>query len=325
MAMGYQQVKALRETAAGQDAQFATAQAREGGVTRHQIATMHARGEIENRRSGVWRFTAAAGDADPAVTAMLACWPNGVISHQSAAVFHGLVRVKLPVEPSITVPHREVHELPGITLHRSRWIQDCDVLQVGNVRYTGLPRTLCDLADPKELWETLSLLDDAVAGGAKRTWINHRAADLANGRAGARIIRDATSEEARALFNSWLERASAHVFRAGGLPDPQWNVDVRDARGRIGIVDALWLPWRVVAEMEGLRFHTTPQQRRRDATRFNRMLDARYQPRRFTWEDIVHRPLEVVTTLYGALNAAGADLDPARIPNKIVLPTRPFL
>jgi hypothetical protein len=323
--MGYEHFRLLRETAKGQDAQFATAQARALGVDRHDIDTMRKRGEIENLRLSVWRYTSAPGNPDPAITAMLACWPEGVISHRSAAVYHGLTRVKPPLEPDVTVPHGEVHRLPGISLHWSRRLDECDVLRVGNARYTSVARTVNDLADPKDVWETLAILDDAVAGGAKRTWINNRATELANGRAGARIIRDATSKESEAVFNSWLERATSHVIRAGGLPDPVWNVSVRDARGRIGIVDALWLPWRVVAELEGLRFHTTPRQRRRDAARFNRLLDAQYQPRRFTWEDIVHRPLDVVATLYGALNAAGADLDPARIPRAIVLPTRPFL
>jgi hypothetical protein len=323
--MGRENIRTLRETSAGQDAQFATAQARGLGVTPDDITTMRRRGEIENQRSGVWRFTSAPNPPDPAVTAMLACWPYGVISHRSAAVYHGLTRVKRPPEPEVIIPHREVRELPGIKLHWSRRLDDCDILRVGSARYTSCARTVIDLADPKDVWETLAILDDAVAGGATRTWINNRATELANGRKGPRIIRDATSKESEAVFNSWLERAAGHVIRAGGLPDPVWNVSVRDARGRIGIVDALWLPWRVVAELEGLRFHTTPRQRRRDAARFNRLLDARYQPRRFTWEDIVHRPLEVVATLYGALNAAGANLDPARIPRAIVLPTRPYL
>ena len=323
--MGRENVKTLREVSAGQDAQFATAQARALGVTREDIATMRKRGEIASRRLGVWRFTSAPNDPDPAVTAMLACWPNGVISHRSAAIYHGLTRVKAPLEPEVTLPIRESRRLPGISLHWSRNLDACDILRVGNARYTTFARTTIDLADPKDLWETLSILDDAIAGGAKRTWINNRATELANGRAGARIIRDATAKESERVFNSWLERASAHVIRAGGLPDPVWNVRVRDEHGLIGIVDALWLPWCVVAELEGLRFHTGPGKRRRDAARFNRLLEARYQPRRFTWEDIVHRPVDVVGTLYRAMRAAGADLDPARIPSKIVVPSRPYL
>jgi hypothetical protein len=74
-----------------------------------------------------------------------------------------------------------------------------------------------------------------------------------------------------------------------------------------------------------LRFHTTPRQRRRDAERFNRLQDAEYRPRRFTWEDVVNRPVWVVESLYRALRGAGADLDPLLIPRRIDVPARPYL
>ncbi len=285
---------------------------------------MSQRGEIALRRRGVWRFVAAAGVADPAVTAALTCWPDGAVSHRSAAQHHGLRRVKVPPEPEITVPHGLVHKLPGVRVHWSRELTADDILRVGNIGFTSLARTVIDLSDPSDPWESLSVLDEAVALGANTRWINKRAAALAIGRAGVTLIRDATAVGAGSEFRSWLERASSYVYRAGGLPDPEWNVRVRDARGVIGTVDALWPKWQVVSEKEGLRFHTTPQQRRRDANRFNRLLDADFRARRFTWEDVVHRPLYVVETLHRALRAAGADLDPLRVPRVIRVPDRPF-
>lgn len=318
-------IRQLRETAAEQDSQFATAQARSLGVKREDLRLLRTRGEVENIRRGVWRFTSASGTADAAVTAMLLCWPDGVISHRSAAAYHGLTRVAVRNEPDVTVTHGEVRRLPGIGVHWSRNLATDDILVVGGLSYTTKARTVCDLADLDDPWESLAILDDAVASGASRRWIHERAKALSNGRGGVRLIRDATHPASGREFNSWLERAAAHVYRVSGLPDPEWNVRVRDDRGFIGIVDALWRTWRVVSETEGLRFHTAPAQRRRDAERFNRMQDAGYRPRRFTWEDVVHRPAEVVETLYRALRAAGADLDPARIPRKIVLPRRPFL
>lgn len=317
--------EALRITAAGQDAQFATAQARPLGVTRHQVAAMAARGEILQVRYGVWRFTSAPGTADPAVTAALATWPSGVISHDSAAIHHGLTRVAVPAEPHVTVPHGEVRKLPGIKVHWSRTLGEDHIVRVGFVGYTSMARTVCDMSDLDDPWESLSILDDAVAAGAKRTWIHHCAKTLANGRGECRLIRDATAKTAPGEFRSWLERASAELFRLAKLPDPLWNIRVRDDRGLIGVVDALWPEWRVVCELEGLRFHTTPSQRRKDAQRFNRLQDAKYRPRRFTWDDVVHRPLEVAESLYRALRGAGADLDPNSIPREIAISSQPFL
>lgn len=223
------------------------------------------------------------------------------------------------------MPHGIVRKVPGVKIHWSRRLPPGDVLRVGGIGYTSLARTVIDLSDPQDPWEALSVLDDAIARGARRAWVHHRAAALANGRGGVTLIRDATARDAASEFRSWLERAAAHVFRAGGLPPSSWNARVRDGRGLIGIVDALWSEWDVIAELEGLRFHTTPSQRRRDAERFNRLGDANYRTRRFTWEDVVHRPVHVVETLFRALRAAGADLDAARIPRKIEVPVRPFV
>lgn len=286
---------------------------------------MRAHGEIHQLRLGVWRFTATPSDPDPAVTAALTCWPVAVISHASAAQHHGLTRVALPKEPEITVPHGEVHKLPGVKVHWSRDLPKSDTLLVGGVRYTTLARTGIDLADGDDPYETLAIVDDMVALGAARGWIHSRAKDLANGRGGVVIVRDATSRDGASEFRSWLERAASDLYRAGGLPEAEWNVPVYDGRGRIGVVDALWRPWAVISEKEGLRFHTTPTQRRRDANRFNRLQDANFRPRRFTWEDVVHRSHEVLEALYRALRAAGADLDPARIPRQVKPPPRPFL
>lgn len=310
----------VRDVAAGQDSQFATAQALALGLSRRQIECMRERGETEKLRRSVSRFRGAAGEADPAITAVLTCWPDGVISHRSAAQHHGISRVARPDQPEITVPHGLVHKLPGITVHWSRNLPAGDILRVGGVGYTSLARTTVDLADADDPAETLAILDDVIAMGARRAWVHQRAKDLSNGRGGVPLLREATGRDAAARFNSWLERAASNVYRAGGLPDPEWNVPVRDARGQIGIVDALWPRWMVVSEKEGLRFHTTPSQRRRDAERFNRLLDADYRARRFTWEDVTQQPLLVVETLYRALRAAGADLDPARIPRKIDVP-----
>jgi hypothetical protein len=314
----------LRKLSGNQDGQFATAQARNLGLSAEHLRSLRERGEIAVLRRGVWRFCAAVCDPDPPVTAYLACWPHGVISHASAARHHGLRRVARPPHPTVTVPYGAPCSPSGVQVHRSRLLPNADILRVGEVRYTTLARTVCDLADPCDPWGSLSILDDAVAIGARPGWIHQRATVLASGRSGVTLIRAATAPGASNVFRSWLERASSTVYRAASLPDPDWNVRVHDDAGLIGLVDALWRVWNVISEKEGLRFHTTPAQRRSDAKRFNRLRDAGYDPRRFTWEDVVHTPVDVAATVLRALNAAGADLDPACLPRHIAIPTHPF-
>src|SRR5687768_7402096 len=89
----------LRMLAAAQDGQFANRQALALGLGPSQVLSLRDRGETERIRQRVWRFRTAVANADAAVSAFLACWPDGVISHASAAAFHGLTRVPAPEHP----------------------------------------------------------------------------------------------------------------------------------------------------------------------------------------------------------------------------------
>lgn len=314
----------LRMLGAAQDGQFSTRQSAALGVTRAEVMAMRDAREIASVRYAVWRFVSAVGQPNAAITAFLACWPFGVISHDSAAVHHGLRRIDAPGQPHITVLHGQTCRPAGIVVHHTLTMPGADVVCLGTLRYTSLARLVCDLANPSDPWETLAIVDDAVALGASRTWLNRTATQLAVGRGGVELVAKATAPGASSDFRSWLERAGAHVFALGGLPPAAWNVPLRDRRGRIGIVDALWREHRVIAELQGLRFHTTGRQLERDNRKRNRLSEADYRLRVASWSDLVHTPVEVVATLGRALQAAGADVDLARIPRTIVVPPRPF-
>lgn len=315
----------LRLLGRAQDGQFSTRQALALGISRTQVLAMRDAGEVAPVRRSVCRFTSTAGQPDPAITAFVTCWPNGVISHASAAQFHNLRRVAVPDRPEITVPFGTTCRPTGIVVHHSKLLGSADVLRVGPLRYTSLARSTCDLANGDDPWETLAIVDDAVAAGARRQWIHARALELRPGRDGVSLVERATRPGASDEFRSWLERAGAHVFAIGGLPPPIWNAEVRDQRGRIGVVDALWPEHRVVCELKGLRFHTTADQLRRDDQRLNRLLDAAYGVRSFGWRDMVEDARGVVATLMRALRSAGARVDLADIPRVIDVPARPFL
>ncbi|MTV26262.1 DUF559 domain-containing protein [Nitriliruptoraceae bacterium ZYF776] len=311
----------LLELAALQDGQYAVGQARALGLDAQATRWLLDSGRARKLAVGVARIAGAPGTPDPAVTAFLRVWPAGTIGYASAAHHHGLTDTA-PARVHLVLPHGTHHRVSGIALHRSRALARTDRLFVGTVAYTSLARTVCDLATSQDPAGTLARLDDAVAAGASRTWLHRRAAALTNGRDGVALVRDATEPGASAAFRSWLERVVALLLELAGLPPAAWNVAVRDGRGTIGVVDALWERWRVIVEAEGLRFHTSPSARRRDAARFNRLLAAGYVVRRFTWQDVVERPYETAVAIAQALREAGAPVDPGRIPADLVLPTR---
>ena len=217
----------LRALSRGQDGQFATAQARILGLKQSALVWLRDRRETERLARGVWRFRTAPGQADPAVTAFLLCWPHAVISHASAARHHGLRRVPEPPRPEVMMPLTRRRAPAGVTVHVTRNLPGCDIVECGSVYYTSLARTVCELADPSQASASLAVLDDAVALGANPRWINQRATALAAGRGAVRLVRDATAAGAAQVFRSWLERTSAHVYRCATLPDPDPAAPVR--------------------------------------------------------------------------------------------------
>jgi hypothetical protein len=172
------------------------------------------------------------------------------------------------------------------------------------VPVTSGARTLVDLAAVLDRYDLTALTDDAVcAGVAPRPWLYRRAHALHPGRAGVQTLVTLTAPGAEGTFRSWLERRAGGLIAAHGLPQPRWNVPVHDGDGLIGIVDALYGD-RVVLEFEGLRFHTTPQQRRADADRFNRLQLVPLLVQRFTWLDVMQEPARVITRIRRSLQAS---------------------
>lgn len=191
--------------------------------------------------------------------------------------------------------------VPWATVHRTRRLARCDVTRQAGVPTTTGARSLLDLGSDVAWADRLALADDVLCARlSSREWLHRRAVALRPGRPHIQPIVDLTGDGAEELFHSWLERQGGRLVADAGLPAPRWQVPVDDDRGRIGVVDACWRrdgPRRdVVWELEGLRFHTAPAQRRRDADRFNR-LTLRHVVVRHTWEDVVRDPQRVVADL----------------------------
>lgn len=305
----------LQLIAAPQLGLFTVAQARGCGLSRRGLGSSVVRGDItpvyfgEVRLTGVYR---CGGVPDtwpaPVMAACLAVGEGAVACRDTALQLHGLRRVN-PEEIHICRPARWQPVVPGIVVHTTRDLIPGDTTEINGVPTTTGARTIIDLAEVVGLAERLALVDEVVFGGiCPRQWLYRRAVALQNGRAGVLEIVRATAPGAEAEFRSWLEREASYAYLGHGVPAPRWNVVLNDAKGRIGIVDCLW-PCGLVVEIEGLRFHTTPQQRRRDAARFNRLV-RRGRVLRYTWHDVVERPAEMCAEILDMLGAV--DVAPGR-------------
>ncbi len=254
------------------------------------------------RLQGVYRFCASDYEwPAPVLAACLAAGDEAVACRDTALQLHG-VRDADPETVHVCSPTRWQPAIPGIVVHTTRDLIAGDRTQLAGVPVTTAARTMIDLAAVLPKAERLALVDDLIFGGkVQRQWLYRRAVALQKGRPGVSDIIRITDPGGEAEFRSWLERQASHAFDVYCVPQPQWNVRVDDAKGRIGIVDCLW-PSGLVVEIEGLRFHTTPQQRRSDAARFNRLV-RRGQVLRYTWSDVVQRPAAMCAEILEALAA----------------------
>jgi Transcriptional regulator, AbiEi antitoxin/Protein of unknown function (DUF559) len=218
-----------------------------GLVTRPQLvrAGFAARSIAHRVETGrlirLYRGVYAVGHRPPspharAMAAVLACGPDAVLSHRSAAALWDLMRWDRPVE----ITSRNARRHRGVLVHRSRTLADADITRHYGIPVTTPARTLADLA------RVLSppALTRAVNDARLRRLISR---DHGNTGPTRSVFEDA--------FLAFVDRHH--------LPPPEVNQHVAGYE-----VDMLWRPQRLIAELDGRAFHedTFESDRDRDAT-----------------------------------------------------------
>jgi hypothetical protein len=176
---------------------------------------------------------------------------DSVISHQAAAVLHGI--------PLWRVPRRQVHvtrrgrsrSRTSGTLYTHPAGPAFDVVEVDGLPVVGAARTVVDLA------RTLPFEEGVVAadGALHRKIVT--AAELADEVRAAKWRTGAARAAAVVAFadgesESVGESRSRVIMRRGGLPAPKLQVVVRDtAHAEIGRCDFGYTDIRVAAEFDG--------------------------------------------------------------------------
>lgn len=302
----------LRALAGRQAGRVSTAQAQRAGCSARTLLRLARSGEVDGVRKGLIRFVAAGdgpGARDWETVLAAGAVPyfdeheavGAALSHATALARQGVTRAAEFAACDVLVVGKAKPAVPWATVHRTARLESLDLRWLDGLPVTTAARALVDLAAALDWADLVALVDDTLCASlTSRTWLHRRALRLRPGRPRAQRILDVTHPDAAGEFWSWLERRFGEVLAGTGLPAPQWNHEVRDERGRIGWVDAYWarpgFDRDLVVELEGLRFHSQPAQRRADAQRFNR-LSRRHATLRFTWEDVVRTPEQVVATL----------------------------
>jgi hypothetical protein len=210
-----------------------------------------------------------------------------------------------PVE--LTVTGTALPELWWDTVvHRTVALPVCDVVEVGVVPCTSGARLAIDTAPLLERVGAYRMADDVIGARlSTRRHLHGRAKALHRGRRNVGALRDITAPGAAAELRSWLERTAFTAFRDHGLPPAEWNAPIYDGHSRIALADALFRSARVIVELDGLRFHTTPGQLAKDKTRDRRLAIMGYLVLRYTYWEVVRNPEAVVAEIRAALAGRG--------------------
>ena len=236
-----------------------------------------------------------------AQTALAAAGQGAALSHERAALLHGLELLDDPVD-RLTVPRaRSRRSVPGWEVVR-RDLPGADVEVVGAVRVTTALRTVADLARVLSVVAAVVVADSALRQGLVT------ASDL-GARLGASAGRGAARPRAVAglvdpLCGSVLETLLRLLLAQLPLP-PIVQHEVRDRHGRfVARVDFAWPAARLVVEADGFAFHSDRAAYRRDRERLNELELLGWRVLRFTWEDVVGRPDHVLALVRECLAQA---------------------
>jgi hypothetical protein len=233
--------------------------------------------------------------------------PHAVTSHWTAGALHGFPLGDLRRAPG--GPAGDAHVITlgrhgaggNIAVHQLR-LAAADVVERSGLPITSPPRTALDLlsclppGSARDLWAWLSsrrILDvDGLAQGVgqRANWdgvgnLRRLLASVAGGAVSA----------AESRLHELLIRAGIDGWSAG--------VALTDDAGVIGVVDLLFEHGKLVVEVDGFRDHSSRDRFVADRRRQNRLVAAGYTVLRFTWDDLVHRPSDVIAQIRRAATA----------------------
>jgi predicted transcriptional regulator of viral defense system len=284
-----------------QHAVFALDQLRELGLVANAVRKRTSAGRLHRIHQGVYSLVPREllTRNGHRMAAVLACGPDAVLSHRSAAALHGL-RESAQRRIEVTIPGRSGRNRPGIHVHHTTNLAPADVTRVENIPCTSVARTLFDLAEVIARRPLERAFDQSEVIGVFDLRAIEDQMTRNPTRAGAAAVRGVLDEHYAGSTPTQSEIEEAFYALCGryGLPRPEVSkwLDLGDGEPMI-LVDFLWRPQRVIVETDGERFHGTQQARQRDLRRDQRATVAGWRPIRAPGRQVIHRPDELGPTL----------------------------
>jgi hypothetical protein len=223
--------------------------------------------------------------------AILACGPDALLSHASAAWLWGLQpRLGSPVE--VSIPTRG-HSRKAILVHHLLTLGEEDRAQREGLPVTALPRTLLDLAATARR----SRLDHAVQRAECLDLLDLGAINAMLGRRrgapGTVALRQALEIYRDPIFaRSRPERLFIDLVKKAGLPRPAINTFVEGHE-----IDAFWERERFAVEIDGWDAHRSRTAFEQDPVRQEELKLAGIDSIRLTARRVEREPAQVAARL----------------------------
>ncbi|HWD64727.1 MAG TPA: hypothetical protein VG405_06095 [Solirubrobacteraceae bacterium] len=222
------------------------------------------------------------------LAAQLACGETSFLTHRTGAAVRGL-RGANPWEIHVTIVGTAIRRHQGIVIHRiTQPSHQSEVKSIGPLRVASVPLLLLQLASTESSDELDRLIELAV----RRDLLVMKEMDATLDRhphaRGVRKLRTALEAYRPKPFDkSGFERVVAQAIAADPrIPGPLRNQHFV-AGGIRWELDFYWPERRVVAEVDGGRYHLTPKDLERDRIKDAKLMAAGLIPMRITdarWE-----------------------------------------
>lgn len=280
-----------------------------GAIARRQLLELGLSARRIERRVAagrlhpVWRGVYAVGRPQLGrrgrwMAAVLACGPDAVLSHGSAAALWGFGREQGDLI-DVSVPARSRSRQPGIRVHRR-----IEAILDAAAVHEGIPLTspVCTLIDQATRLRPMQLersVNEADKLDRVRADVLHASLDEYRGQPGVAPLRKLLDPLAFRLSDSELEQLMRPLAHAVGLPAPETKTWVNGYE-----VDFYWPELGIVLEADGLKYHRTASQQKRGLERDQTHLAAGMWPLRFSHWQIKHEPAHVRSILRSAVARA---------------------
>jgi hypothetical protein len=241
----------------------------------------------------------------PAAAAVAGLGPGAAVSHQTAALLHGLSLLGPPPDVlTITRPPGAGSRSgkPGVRVHSAALPAEHVGGRLG-VPVTTVPRTVIDLARALDFRAGVVVADSALQ--QKLTSTKELAAVIA-ACPRWRGVRTATQVVgfADGRAESPLESLARVAFHDCGLPPPELQAVVTAAGEFIARVDFMWKQFQTVAEADGAAKYQDKSRASYEFRRDARLRDAGLEVVHFTWKDITTDADAVASSIRRAFERA---------------------